>query len=82
VQYASEDHRHLLEQHGITASMSGKDDCWDNACSESFWGTLKTELVNHERYATREQAKQTWGSSTPLYQPVEKLLPILRSVAY
>jgi transposase InsO family protein len=37
--------------------MSGKGDCWDNAVIESFWGTLKTELVNHERYETREQAR-------------------------
>jgi putative transposase len=59
VQYASEDYRHLLNQHGIQSSMSGKGDCWDNACAESFWSTLKTELVNHERYATREQARQS-----------------------
>jgi transposase InsO family protein len=37
--------------------MSGKGDCWDNAVMESFWGTLKTELVHHERYETREQAR-------------------------
>jgi transposase InsO family protein len=37
--------------------MSGKGDCWDNAVMESFWATLKTELVNHERYRTREQAR-------------------------
>ena len=59
VQYASEDYRHLLDLHGIEASMSGKGDCWDNACAESFWSTLKTELVNHEQYATREQARQS-----------------------
>jgi putative transposase len=59
VQYASEAYRHLLEMHGITASMSGKGDCWDNACFESFWGTLKTELVNHQQYATRDAARQS-----------------------
>jgi putative transposase len=59
VQYASEDYRHLLDLHGIKASMSAKGDCWDNACAESFWSTLKTELVNHEHYATREQARQS-----------------------
>jgi len=37
--------------------MSGKGDCWDNACAESFWATLKSELVNHERYATRAEAR-------------------------
>ena len=57
VQYASEDYQYLLQSHGIACSMSGRGDCWDNAVMESFWGTLKTELVNHERYETREQAK-------------------------
>lgn len=59
VQYASEDYRHLLHRHGIQASMSGKGNCWDNACVESFWATLKSELVNHEHYRTHEQAKQS-----------------------
>ncbi len=57
VQYASEDYQHLLQSHEIVCSMSGKGDCWDNAVMESFWGTLKTELVNHERYETRDQAR-------------------------
>ena len=57
VQYASEDYLHLLQSHKMEMSMSGKGDCWDNAVMESFWSTLKTELVNHERYATREQAR-------------------------
>jgi len=57
VQYASEDYQHLLQSHGIECSMSGRGDCWDNAVMESFWGTLKTELVNHEDYQTREQAR-------------------------
>jgi putative transposase len=56
-QYASGDYRHLLRSHGIECSMSGRGDCWDNAVMESFWGTLKTELVHHERYRTREQAR-------------------------
>jgi len=58
-QYASDDYQHLLAGHGITCSMSGKGDCWDNAVMESFWATLKTELVHHERYATREQARRS-----------------------
>jgi len=57
VQYASEDYMHILQSHGMRISMSGKGDCWDNAVMESFWATLKTELVNHEHYATREQAR-------------------------
>jgi putative transposase len=57
VQYASEDYMYLLQSHKLQASMSGKGDCWDNAVMESFWATLKNELVNHERYATHEQAR-------------------------
>ena len=57
VQYACDDYRHLMASHGMEASMSGRGDCWDNAAMESFWATLKTELVNHEHYATREQAR-------------------------
>ena len=59
VQYASEDYQHLLSSCGMRASMSGKGDCWDNAAMESFWGTLKTELVHHEHYATRAEARQS-----------------------
>jgi len=57
VQYASEDYMHLLQSNKLKASMSGKGDCWDNAVMESFWATLKNELVNHERYAMREEAR-------------------------
>lgn len=57
VQYASDDYRRLLETHGVRQSMSGKGDCYDNAAMESFWATLKTELIHREAYATREQAR-------------------------
>jgi transposase InsO family protein len=57
VQYASEDYMHLLKMNEMQPSMSSKGDCWDNAVKESFWSTLKTELVNHEHYATHEQAR-------------------------
>jgi transposase InsO family protein len=56
-QYASEDYQHLLEIRQITVSMSGKGDCWDNACMESFWGTLKGELLSQQHFATRQQAR-------------------------
>ena len=58
-QYASSDYQELLYTAGLVCSMSRKGDCWDNAPMESFWGTLKTELVNHERYARREEARQS-----------------------
>ena len=56
-QYASKEHRDLLAQYGIRQSMSRKANCWDNAVSESFFHTLKTELTYHHRYTTREQAR-------------------------
>jgi len=59
VQYACDDYQGLLSRNGIQVSMSGKGDCWDNAAMESFWATLKTELVHHEHYATRQQARQS-----------------------
>ena len=56
VQYACGDYRALLERHGIACSMSRRGDCYDNAAVESFFKTLKAELVYHEEYATRAQA--------------------------
>ena len=57
-QYCSHAYRTQLQQFGMLASMSRKGDCWDNAPMESFWGSLKNELVHHHRFATREQAKR------------------------
>lgn len=57
-QYASESHRALLTLHGIRQSMSRKGNCWDNAVSESFFHSLKTELIHHQTYQTRSEAKQ------------------------
>jgi putative transposase len=59
VQYACENYQHLLQTHGMLCSMSRKGNCWDNAPMESFWATLKTELVHHRHYATREEARQS-----------------------
>lgn len=55
-QYCSHAYRKQLQQFGMQASMSRKGDCWDNAPMESFWGSLKNELVHHRRFTTREQA--------------------------
>ena len=57
-QYCSLDYQKLIEQFGMTASMSRKGNCYDNAPMESFWGTLKQELVHHRRYHTRQEAIQ------------------------
>ena len=57
-QYASDHYQRLLGAHGITCSMSRWANCWDNAPMESFFHTLKTELVHHQHYATKEQAKR------------------------
>lgn len=57
VQYACGDYRQLLNEHGIVASMSRSGNCYDNAVAESFFGTLKTELVHRTRYATRAEAR-------------------------
>jgi transposase InsO family protein len=57
-QYAAGTYQQLLGDHGIECSMSRKGNCWDNACVESFFGTLKKELIHHRRYLTREEARQ------------------------
>jgi putative transposase len=56
-QYASGHYQQLLGKHGIECSMSGVGQCWDNAPMESFFATLKKELVHHEDYQTRAEAR-------------------------
>ena len=55
-QYASEDYRQALSDVGITASMSRRGNCYDNAVIESFWHSLKNELVHRRHFATRSEA--------------------------
>jgi transposase InsO family protein len=57
-QYAAGGYRQVLDAANIVQSMSRKGNCWDNAPMESFFHTLKTELVHHAAYATREAAKR------------------------
>jgi putative transposase len=57
VQYASDEHRKLINQYRMAQSMSRKGNCWDNSPMESFFKTLKVEWVNRLRYATRAQAR-------------------------
>ena len=57
VPYASEPYQRTLTSHGIAGSMSRRGDGWDNAPAESFFATLKKELVPHEVYETRTEAR-------------------------
>ena len=57
-QYASYSHRDLLQQNGIIQSMSRKGNCWDNAVAESFFKTLKSDLVYQTYFYTKNQAKR------------------------
>lgn len=56
-QYASESFGKIFTTHGVVASMSRKGNCWDNAVAESFFHTLKTELVHHRDFNTRAEAR-------------------------
>jgi len=57
-QYASHDFQNSLLRYGMKSSMSRKGDCWDNAVAESFFSSLKTELIYHNRYQYRSQTRQ------------------------
>jgi len=56
-QYASDSYQEILSSYGVNPSMSRKGDCWDNAVAESFFHTLKIELVHHCDYETRADAR-------------------------
>ena len=56
-QYASDDYQRILAEHGIVCSMSRRGDCWDNAVAESFFATVKVELVHGATWATRATAR-------------------------
>jgi len=58
-QYTSEVFEKLAQKHGIKLSMSGKGNCYDNAVAESFFHTLKTEHVYHNKFCCREEAKSS-----------------------
>lgn len=57
-QYAATVYQQQLRAAGMIGSMSRRGNCWDNACVESFFGTLKRELIYHRQYQSREEARQ------------------------
>jgi transposase InsO family protein len=81
-QFASAAYRHLIAQHGLTASMARKGNCYDNAFIESFWSTLKYELVYHRRFATLAEARtaifdyiETFYNRTRLHSSLDYQTP-------
>jgi putative transposase len=82
-QFASAAYRQMLTRHGLLASMSRKGNCYDNAFIESFWSSLKYELVYHHRFATRAEARtaifdyiETFYNRTRLHSSLAYLSPI------
>jgi transposase InsO family protein len=82
-QFASAAYRQLLAQHGLVASMSRPANCYDNAFIESFWSSLKYELVYHHRFATRAAARtaifdyiETFYNRTRLHSSLAYQSPI------
>ena len=81
-QYASHDFRDVLEEYGITASMSRRGDCWDNAGSETLFGSLKVERLYGQKFETRRQAKDEvidwllWYNQTRLHSTLAYVSPI------
>ena len=82
-QFASAAYRQLLAQHGLLASMSRKANCYDNAFIESFWSSLKYELVYHHRFATFTEARtaifdyiETFYNRTRLHSSLAYQSPI------
>ena len=57
-QYCSGDYQKMIKSHGLRCSMSGKGNCYDNACAETFFHSLKVELTHGERFATRDQLRR------------------------
>ena len=83
MQFASAAYRQVLAQHGLVASMSRKGNCYDNAFIESFWSSLKYEVVYHQRFATFAEARsvifnyiETFYNRTRLHSSLAYKSPI------
>jgi len=74
-QYCSYEYRNILERFGLKASMSRKGNCYDNAPMESFWGTLKQELVHHRQYRTRQEAIRDITEYIEIFYNRQRLQP-------
>jgi putative transposase len=74
-QYCSHEYRNILERFGLKASMSRKGNCYDNTPMESFWGTLKQELVHHRRYRTRLEAIRDITEYIEIFYKRQRLQP-------
>jgi len=72
-QYCSQEYRRLLKGFGLEASMSGRGNCYDNAPMESFWGTLKQELIHHRHYRSRREAKEEITEYIEIFYNRERL---------
>ncbi len=70
--YASDAYRTELQANNVCGSMSRKGNCWDNAVAESFFATLRAELVDHERYPTRAAAIRSIGDYIDNFYNVER----------
>ena len=79
-QYASKSHRKIIEEHHLVQSMSRKGDCWDNAVAESFFHSLKTELIHHCQFKTREEAKREIFEYIEVFYNRERIHSIRRMV--
>ncbi len=84
MQFASAAYRQALAQHGLVASMSRKGNCYDNAFIESFWSSLKYEVVYHQRLATFAETRcaifnyiETFLYRTRLHSSLAYKSPIL-----
>ena len=81
-QYASDDFREVLQGHGITPSMSRQGNCWDNACSETLFGSLKVERLYGQRFETIREAKDEvlawllWYNRTRMHSTLNYVSPV------
>jgi len=81
-QYASKDFRDVLKEYGIASSMSRRGNCWDNACSETLFGSLKVERLYGQKFKTRREAKDEtiawllWYNGTRLHSTLDYVSPM------